>query len=464
MSSVAVLRNINAIVDALVEGDSATANATIKEVVTRAEDSSEVLGQLGLIAMRGDPDGHAALTLSAASELTRWLIALRHILGEDSGETTYGLPLVFQAARAVQPAIKAGREAQPAKISPRFPGSLGEKGSVGAALDQAITAGDVQDVESLLLGLYGTGADYRALSIRIYDAIAQRFQEGGHGLLLAARGSQVLDAAEWSEDAPAYIHWLTPHITQTKDEPTWIQDIRTFLSDSKHSLASYRTRLAAPQNAQTISLRDLILSKANTTRVAQGVYDALITNGGSSQAVASVIALAASDLLSSVDPANYEQRTHVAHGLLFASAVRLVYTQVQEVEALPLLFTAAGYVNALVAESGQINMPAEPHNHPGGGLIAPALLESLSEQLTNDDLSGALATSHRYIQLGYDPHALFAVIGIAAANYDAASDQGHILQIVLAAGEEYLHWPTELKSTNHDSFLLAALHAVTSPA
>jgi hypothetical protein len=94
-------------------------------------------------------------------------------------------------------------------------------------------------------------------------------------------------------------------------------------------------------------------------------------------------------------------------------------------------------------------------------LIAPALLESLSSQIAAQDITGAMSTAHRYIQLGHDAYALFGVIGLEATQADAAADQGHTLQIVQAAGDEYLAWPEELSSpsTNPEGFLQVALRA-----
>jgi len=329
-------------------------------------------------------------------------------------------------------------------------------------VQKAVDAGDATMIERLLFGLYGTGADYRTISIRIYDGISQIFQEGGHALQLAARGSQLLDAIEWGEDAPAYIHWLTPHMAIHADEPEWTELVRSFLREARHSLASYRTRVAAPKNEHALALRSLLHSKASTQEVCQGVYDALITNGASARGVGSVIALAASDLLQQIDDEDHDLFVQIAHGLLYASSVRLVYTQVQEVEGLPLLFTAAAYINLLYKElEGQTNASKAARSlSVGGGLIAPALLENLQEQLANQDLTGAISTTRRYLQLGHDMPALLGVIGLGAAQVDASADAGHTLQIVQAAGEEYLAWPKELAQTNIEGFLLVALRAI----
>lgn len=459
MSSVAIHHTLSTVIDAIIAGDKEALARAARAAITRAEDASELIGKVGLVAMHGDRDGHAVLTLSAASMLSRWLIALRHVLGEESPNEARGIPLVVQALLATAPAVKAGQNAAPNYPEPLFPNGLPANETVGAAMQKAIYGRDANTIERLLFGLYGTGADYRSISIRIYDAIAQTFQEGGHTLLCAVRGSQVLDAVEWGEDAPHYIHWLTPHLPIYEAEPSWIAAVRGFLKEPQHSLASYRTRLAAPRNENALPLRALLLSDAPAPGICQAVYDALMTNGASARGVGSVIALAACDLLQNISDDDHDLFERAAHGLLCASATRLVYTQVQEVEALPLLFTTAAYVNALHKELG-VPTGAGKTGRPGsagGGLIAPALLESLSNQIAAQDVAGAMASTRRYIQLGHDMRAFFGVIGLEAAH--AAADQGHTLQIVQAAGDEFLAWPKELTSTNTEGFVQVALRA-----
>src|SRR5215470_4340861 len=111
MSSVAVRNNLSTFIDAVVAGDSSALNRAARDVISRAEEASELIGQIGLLAMRGDNDGHTVLTLGAASMLCRWLIALRHSLGEDSEGMATGVPLVVQALMAAAPAVKAGKNA-----------------------------------------------------------------------------------------------------------------------------------------------------------------------------------------------------------------------------------------------------------------------------------------------------------------------------------------------------------------
>ncbi len=463
MSSVAIRNNLSTFIDAILNGNTSEIEQTAREVISRAEDASELIGQIGLAAMHGDSDGHTILTLSAASMMCRWLIALRYVIGDDTTGMTMGIPLVMQALTAAAPAIRAGQQTSQSYPKAIFPGDLPAGETVATALNKAIFGHDPLTVERLLFGLYGTGADYRTISVRIYDGISQTFQQGGHVLQCAIRGSQVLDAVQWGEDAPHYLHWIAPQMALHSEEPAWIADVRTFLGDAQHSLASYRTRLAAPRNENALPLRALLLRDASTQQICQGVYDSLITNGASSQGVGSVIALAANDLLQEIDDDSHDLFLRAAHGLLTASATRLVYTQVQEVEALPLLFTTAASIHALYQElSATIAQTPNKAVHPnvfGGGLIAPALLEALHEQIAAKDIAGALATTRRYIQLSHEKPALFAMIGLGATHIDAGTDQGHSLQIIQAAGDEFMAWPAELNQTNIEGFLHTALRA-----
>lgn len=462
MSSVAIRNNFSAVVETVLAGDSKAIESVASDLIVRAEDASELIARIGLLAMQGDSDGHTVLTLGAAAKLCHQLIALRHVLGDESDGLTTGIPLVVQALTAATPAVKAGLNVVPNTPDPIFPSGLAPNETVSARMQAAIYSRDSETVERLLFGLYGTGADYRTLSIRIYDGIAQTFQENGHALLCAVRGSQVLDSVQWGEDTPFYIRWLIPHLIEGSKEPDWIVTVRSFLSDPQHSVASYRTRIAAPRNVNASPLRSLLLSKASPLQICQGVYDALITNGASASGVGSVIALAANDLLLQSGTDDHDLFIRASHGLLFASAVRLVYSQVQDIEALPLLFTAAAYINSLYTELAAQTSQKTQNAHPsaaGGGMIAPSLLESLLERIAARDVPGALATARRYIQLGHNVRALFAVIGLGAGYTDASADQGHTLQIVLAAGDEYLAWPKELAQTSIEGFLLTALYA-----
>lgn len=463
MSSVGMHTDISSLIDATIAGNSDQMIAVARELTQRDADVSELIGRVGMIAAHGDSDGHTILTLDAASMMNRWLLALQYTLAEETLNNSKGLPFLVQALAASTQAVRAGEKAQKEYPSPLFPSGLSNGQTVNSAMHDAVFGNDRNMVERLMLGLYGTGADYRTMQIRVYDSISTTFQHAGHPLMFAVRGMQLLDAVEWGDRAPNIIHWLAPHLPLHTEEPDWVHPIRAFLSEPSHSLASYRTRLAAPKEANALPLRRLILSDADTLQICQGVFDALIKNGASALGVGSIIALTATDLIQKVGDSDRNEFIHAAHSLLFTSAVRLVFSQTQEVDALPLLFMAASYLNALYKELGEQTVTAQPASTRspilGGGLIAPALLDTLSEQLQAQDLTGAFSTARRYIQLGHDARSMFAVIGLASARADATADQGHTMQIVQAAGEEFIGWPTTLTDINIEGFVHVALRA-----
>ncbi len=455
--------DISTLVDATISGDSDQIIAAGRRLLQRGAPAAELLGRVGMIAAHGDSDGHPILTLNAAAALSRYFVAIPPSPEQDPQSHEQELPLLVQALVATAPTVKAGQVAQDTYPAPLYPSELGEGHTVDEAMHKAIYGNDETEVERLLFGLYGTGADYRTMEVRTYDGISTTFQIAGHPLMFAVRGFQLLDAVEWGDRAPNILHWLAPHLPLHTGEPDWINAVRTFNDDPAHSLASLRTRLAFPQEENALALRSLILSDADTTQICQGVYDALIRGGASSHGVGSVIALAAAEVMQKVSDENRDAFIQACHGLLFAAATRLVYSHVQDIAALPLLFTAASYINALQKALGQPSntprMPTIPATPLGGGLIAPALLETLNEQLQAQDLKGALSTARRYLRMDNDTRALFAIIGRNAAQADAAAEQGHTLQIVQAAAEEYSAWPTALSSTNVDAFLSVALRA-----
>ena len=385
MALLGMSANISTLIDAFVAEDIAQVISATRELLRMGELSYKLAGRIGMIACHGDPDGHAVLTLSAAHALAFWLDALPRGPEFELIHREQEVAILAQAFASAMQAVHTGQNAHDTYPEPFFPSDLRDGKTMADMMHDAVYNNNPDMVERLLFGLYGTGADYRTLLVRIYDGISTTFKNGGHPLICAVRGSQLLDAVEWGEQVPNYIHWVTPHLPLDSAEPDWVNAVRAFVADEAHSVASYRTRLAAPKNENALPLRRLITSDADTTQVCQGVYDALMPGGASSRGIASVIALAAADVMQKTDDGDRDAFIKASHGLLFASATRTVFTQVQDIEALPLLFTAAAYINALNKE-----LAAQPTNAQaagtqqalgGGGLIAPALLDTLADFL-----------------------------------------------------------------------------------
>jgi hypothetical protein len=466
MAQVSMRSDLSTLIDALVAGNTNAIIEAAREHLRHGENADTLIGRIGMIAVHGDSEGHTAITLAAATMLARLIHTIPQPTDADDTSQERALPLFVQALITAIPAVRAGYKVEPNYPQPLFPSEYPAGKTGNQMMHDAVYGHDALQVERLLFGFYGSGADYRTMEVRTYEGIATTFQHNGHPRQLAVGGFQLLDAVEWGDRAPNVLHWLAPHLALSANiaEPAWIQPVRDFAAQPAHSLTSVRTRLSAPRDGNALPLRTLITSDADTIQVCQGVYDALITGGASARAVAAVISLAAADLLQTIDDSDREQFVHVAHGLLFATATHHIFRRVQDVEALPALFTSAAFINALYQEVAQLQ--AQPQQAarsakaiPGGGLIAGAQLETLSSQLKAQDISGALTTAQRYLKIGHDPRALFATIGLVAAQTDATDDQGHTLQITQAASEEFLSWPAGLADTDHEALLRTALHA-----
>lgn len=466
MAAIEMRVDLSILVDAVLSGDKSRIIAAAREHLNQGEAADVLIGRIGMIAAHGDSDGHVITTLAAAAMLSRYL---RFIPNQEDPEssavaTELALPLFAHALLVAAPAVRVGFRAEERYPEPFFPSELLDSGkSVREAVQEAVMHGDTDMTERLLLGLYGTGADYRTLEVRTYDGIAPTFQNGGHPLIFAVRGMQLLEAVEWGDRAPHIIHWLAPHLPlqPNSDEPDWVHALRSYVENPAHNVSSIRTRISAPKDENALSLRQLVLSDADTAKVCQGVYDTLITNGASPRGISSVIALAAAEIALRAGEQGTDAFFHASHGLLFASACRLVFQQVQDVDALTLLFTSAAYVNALHKETAQpqnITTGAAP-GRAAGGLLGASQLEALSAQLESQDLTGALKTAQHYLNLQYDSRPLAGTIALTAARNQAGSGQGHALQIVQAASEELIAWPRTLKKVNTDIFLQVALRA-----
>jgi hypothetical protein len=472
MAAVDMRADLSTLIDAVTKGDINQIIAAAREYLQQGIEADVLIGRIGMIAAHGDSDGHPTATLGSASMLARLAHWIPAPIDAQEAPKERTLPLLVQALKVAAPYARKGFDAynNPQYPSPFFPSELLDTGrSVNDVMRDAVAKNDALLAERTLLGLYGTGADYRSMQVRAYESISNTFQENGHPLTFAVRGFQLLDTVEWGNRAPNIIHWLAPHLPlrPDTDEPAWIRTVRTFAA--QHDLKVIRTRLAAAKDEHALPLRSIILSDTDTARVCQGIYDALVTNGASAQGVASVISLAAADVLQRVGDSDHDLFINVAHGLLFTTAVHVIFQQVRDVEVLNLLYTAASAINALhkKVSTEAVKTPQQTSHSTGagtigGGLLAIAQLETLGEQIKAQDLAAATTTVQRYLRLGHDARALFGTIGLVAALVDATAEQGHTLQIVQAASDAFLNWPHALSSTNADAFIQIALRAATT--
>lgn len=479
MAAVEMRTDLSALVDALVSGDENRIMTAVRDHLKRNENPGVLIGRITMMAAHGDSEGHIVSTLSAIVMLCRYLHYLPLPLDPEAVENpsdyedwSRAFPLFARAMLVARPAIQAGHNIPEDYPEAYFPSELLDTGkTVRDLIQEAITKGDAVMVERLLFGLYGTGADYRTLQARTYDGIATIFQDEGHPLIFASHGFQSLDAVEWGNRVPHIIHWLAPHLALKKDakELSWVNTVRSFVGEHTEELASLRKRLAVAKHESVLPLRQHIVNSGNTLPVCQAVYDALIPGGAAPHAVASAIALAAADILLPIPENDHETFTWASHGLLYAAATHAAILQIHEAEeSLPLLFMSAAYIHALqqeiAARQGEAKASQAAGTPPvittkGGGLIGASQLETLQAQLQEQNYRGALITAQRYLKLNYDARALFGIVGLVAAQADTTADQGHTLQIVQAASEEYISWPRNLRDENFDAFLQVALRA-----
>src|ERR1700680_2206388 len=104
MPTVGMNTDITSLVNAIIAGNTEQITGIARELVAGGAGASELIGRIGMIAARGDSEGHVILTLAAASMMSRWFISLQHLHGEDPMDHRPELPLLIQAAIAATPA------------------------------------------------------------------------------------------------------------------------------------------------------------------------------------------------------------------------------------------------------------------------------------------------------------------------------------------------------------------------
>src|SRR5690348_4426101 len=163
MASIALRTDISPLVDATIAADAYQIIAIARPLLEQEGRAAELIGRIGMIAAHGDSEGHTILMLDAASILSRWIDVLPLALGEDQQSFVRALPLLVQALIAAAPALRAGNSAHDTYPEPFYPSDLSEGQTVSSRMHDAIYGNDANMVERLLLGLYGTGADYRTM-------------------------------------------------------------------------------------------------------------------------------------------------------------------------------------------------------------------------------------------------------------------------------------------------------------
>src|ERR1700732_1871205 len=111
MPTIGMQADISALVDATVTGDTNQIIVAARELLQRGACAYELIGRVGMIAAHGDSDGHAILTLNAASVFSLWGHSLPMLPEQDPQSHERELPLLVQALVATAPAVRAGKTA-----------------------------------------------------------------------------------------------------------------------------------------------------------------------------------------------------------------------------------------------------------------------------------------------------------------------------------------------------------------
>ena len=149
-----------------------------------------------------------------------------------------------------------------------------------------------------------------------------------------------------------------------------------------------------------------------------------------------------------------------AQTLLYTHAVHVAMSQVQDPHVWPLLYTAAGAVNALGGGSGTLEAAATRATVSvgAGGTLPATMLNTVEETLGQGDTATALATAQRYLQTGNPARALAGVIGTIAARRDTSDGEGLLaMPYVAAAAESYQMLPPALAGGGQNPLLTAAI-------
>ena len=137
--------------------------------------------------------------------------------------------------------------------------------------------------------------------------------------------------------------------------------------------------------------------------------------GASPRGVAAGMTLAAASQVNTAPDGDRARLLAAAQTLLYTHAVHVAVTQVQDPHVWPILYTAAGAVNALGGGAGTLEAAAARATVSvgAGGTLPATMLRSVEEKLGQGDTSTALATAQRYLQTGNPARALAGEIGRA---------------------------------------------------
>jgi hypothetical protein len=425
--------------------------------------SDKVAGSVGLPALWGGAEPHHLAAFAAVGHIAEWMRAIP--IGPNPSDDlrrklSPAVPLV-QGFLAVAGAVRKGLpEPNPALPEPLLPAEVKNPDGVIGGLREAFAQRDIDTIRRILLGYHATGTDYRTFLTAIYTTLVHRYPEGGHPLVFANAGSNVLDMAEWGNHMPPLISWYSPIMVDASPDAPAAQAAQQFAGEQAHDLGWLRTRLAIPKEEAAGAQFQQSLLTGDAAAACEATLTAL-RNGATTRGVAAGMALAAAQRLNAVPEGDRAELVRVSHVLQYVHAVHVALTQVQDSSIFPLVYTAAAAVNAL----GPAHGPAAPSTPTsaalaGGGLIPGAMLRTLEQQLAGGETTAATTTARRYMQMGHSARALAGIAGSVAATHDTTAGDDyalHAMPLVAAAADEYLAMPTALAQNGQNALLNAMI-------
>ena len=196
------------------------------------------------------------------------------------------------------------------------------------------------------MGYHATGADYRSFQTAIYGALAHRYPDGGHPLIFALSGGQILDMAEWGDNEPPLIYWYPPLMLDNAPDAPLAKIASDYAAQSGHDLSWLRTRLSIPKEEAAGGAFQQALQAGDGVAACDAVLGALRTvrhRVASRPAMSLVVAPISTQFRRAIAP----NCVRVGHVLQYVHSVQLAMRHTQETLVFPLLYTAACAVNSL---------------------------------------------------------------------------------------------------------------------
>jgi hypothetical protein len=436
---------------------------TLKLLGQRNLNPAKVAGRVGIDALWGAGDPIALSPLASSGRLADWMRSIP--IGPEPGEEIRAqlapATTLIQAFMTAQDSVAKGMpDNKPTLPDPLEPMEIPGGKSVHQAMTEAFDARDVTTMRRILLGLFATGADYRATLEALYVATRFNYMGTGEPLTWIVTASEIMDMAEWGGNNPPFIYWITGLLASLGANSTIGETARAYAADPQHDLSFMRTRLSIPKNEAAGSAFQTALTAGDTTAACDATLAALRA-GATTTGVASGMTLAVAERVNSVPAGDTVALLQAGRVLRYIHAVATAMRQTQHHDTWPMLYTAACAVNAL-GSAAQVGLPAVP-SMPIGGTLGGALLRQMEQQVATGEAASAIAAARRYMQIENAPRSFAGAVSLAIAQTDPTSGTpaAEAAPLVAAALEEYLALPAALANNGQNALLTAAVRLAT---